>query len=378
MPNLAHATTLVIESVALMTLVVFVLSVALGNVTCEKTRQRIMGLVLGALAAAVQNFPLDLGGGSVIDPRCLIVGISAGFFGWRGMVLAIIPAVAMRIQIGGIGVLSGSIGIVFAALMGLGWRQLHPYGLTNGTRGLLLLGVMISAHLLTPLFFLPPEWIWAFYRDIGLPLGVSEIIGALIFGTMIRREKALHALRLKLDSLAHSDPLTGLPNRRSLKQHHVQMSESGKTISILYIDIDHFKPVNDAYGHAVGDAVLCEVAQIMLEALPERCCLARLGGEEFAAILCDLDEAGALHQAETLRQKVAQRPIRIGSITLDITISIGVHNNPGEMGFYTTLQWADRALYLAKSRGRNQIVTSKDVGGTLCDNVSRPNKDAAA
>jgi len=155
---------------------------------------------------------------------------------------------------------------------------------------------------------------------------------------------------------ALTDELTKLPNRRALAQSFLQEMQRARrhhnAIAFLMIDIDHFKGVNDTYGHLNGDAVLAELAQILVTGARESDLCARYGGEEFALILHETTEPGARILAERLRGKVATATFPGG---LKLTISIGVAATDEPALFTQLMDRADQALYAAKQAGRNQV-----------------------
>ena len=155
---------------------------------------------------------------------------------------------------------------------------------------------------------------------------------------------------------ALTDELTKLPNRRALAQRFLQEMQRArrhhKAIAFMMIDLDHFKQVNDTYGHLNGDAVLHELAQILEHGARESDVCARYGGEEFGLILHETTEAGARTLAERIRSKVAAATFPGG---LKLTISIGVAATDEPALFTTLMERADQALYAAKQGGRNQV-----------------------
>jgi len=158
------------------------------------------------------------------------------------------------------------------------------------------------------------------------------------------------------EETALTDELTRLPNRRALAQRFLQETQRARrhhsALSFLMIDLDHFKRVNDTYGHLNGDAVLAELASILSNGLRESDVCARYGGEEFALILPETTESGARVLAERIRAKVASATFPGG---LKLTISVGVAATE-EPSIYTQLiDRADQALYAAKQGGRNQV-----------------------
>ena len=178
------------------------------------------------------------------------------------------------------------------------------------------------------------------------------------------KNHALSEANVRLASLATTDPLTGLPNHRSLFQHLEKELERirrhNRPFSLMFFDGDRFKRVNDTYGHAVGDAVLRELGERVGNALRGGDTLGRYGGEEFLILLPETDLEEARHVAERVRAAVASQPLALTFVEggLNMTISIGLAtypvdgSTPGEL-----VQNADQAMYWAKRLGRNQVRT---------------------
>lgn len=168
--------------------------------------------------------------------------------------------------------------------------------------------------------------------------------------------------------LALQDELTGLYNRRYLA-HHIERllldaAERGKPVSAAMIDIDHFKRINDANGHAFGDGVLRALAGRIAERMRPSDTLARLGGEEFVAVMPEATESEARDVAERLRVSIAEQPFVMDGLDspLSVTISCGVAcADPGSVGSDELLRRADQALYSAKQKGRNQVVAASTI-----------------
>lgn len=168
-------------------------------------------------------------------------------------------------------------------------------------------------------------------------------------------------LRHDLHEQARFDILTRRPNRLSMQERLdvaiTQTRRTSKTFSILIIDIDHFKQVNDLYGHDTGDSVLHGVAERLGQTLRPQDSLGRWGGEEFLAILPDTDAPKAQIIAERLRFLCADQPFHFGESTITATISAGVAVwYPGQSDINSLLRAADHALYAAKAGGRNRTV----------------------
>jgi diguanylate cyclase (GGDEF)-like protein len=169
--------------------------------------------------------------------------------------------------------------------------------------------------------------------------------------------------RMALDQreLARLDPLTGAYNRRAFEAEFERYVGAcpGEAFAMIVFDIDHFKRINDAHGHAAGDEALRACARICRQALREGDFLARMGGEEFVALLPDTNvhEAGVI--AERVRRELAEAEIAVEQARIRITLSAGVcHALTGAQSFDTLMRRADASLYSAKGAGRNRIEQS--------------------
>ncbi len=171
-------------------------------------------------------------------------------------------------------------------------------------------------------------------------------------------------LHEELERKAITDGLTGLFNHRHFQERLSdeirRYSRSLEPLSLLLIDIDYFKKVNDTYGHPAGDRILQGVAKILKNTLRETDLPARYGGEEFAAILPGTDSAGAKNMAERLRRTIMATPFTVNGRTLNVTVSIGITTIAGAADKKESLiERADQALYRAKKAGRNQSVSGE-------------------
>jgi diguanylate cyclase (GGDEF)-like protein len=173
-------------------------------------------------------------------------------------------------------------------------------------------------------------------------------------------------LEQELWALAHLDPLTSLPNRRAFRDAAMlKLAESQtahRPLAIISLDIDHFKNVNDAYGHGAGDTVLRRVADILRAPLrPNTDMAARTGGEEFCVMLPDTDIDAAIAFAEKLRRRIEQTVVVVGEHEIRPTISLGVAMNRVSSNLDDLMERSDRALYTAKRTGRNKVCTEVDI-----------------
>jgi two-component system cell cycle response regulator len=208
----------------------------------------------------------------------------------------------------------------------------------------------------------------------ALEIGINDLLSrpvdpgelAARARTQIRRKRYADYLRHSLDlslEMAVTDQLTGLHNRRymtgQLKALVDRAGQGGEPVSVLAIDVDHFKRINDSFGHDVGDEVLREFAVRLASNVRAVDLPVRQGGEEFLVVMPDTRLEDARRIAERIRLHVAAEPFRAGGLEdpLDVTISIGVATTlPGEDRVDGLLKRADKAMYEAKASGRNRVI----------------------
>jgi diguanylate cyclase (GGDEF)-like protein len=198
----------------------------------------------------------------------------------------------------------------------------------------------------------------------------TDFLSSLAAVLAICLENALNHERLKL--LGILDPLTGVHNRRyfeqRLKEECDRATRLEQPLSCLYFDLDHFKAINDEHGHATGDTVLRHVSRQIKKFMRASDVMARLGGEEFSALLINTTNETAVEIAERIRQQICAEPFSMaGNIKLNITISIGCATldsdcqlNPEQTGVQL-VKAADQALYQAKHEGRNRVVCAESL-----------------
>lgn len=188
-------------------------------------------------------------------------------------------------------------------------------------------------------------------EDIRLLRLAAEMIGS--YFERKKMEENMHELAIR-------DGLTGIFNRR----YYMELAEKElarakrykRSLSIILFDVDHFKDINDSFGHAAGDEALRELTKTSLEQVRDNDFIGRVGGEEFAITLAETDLKGAVHVAERLRKSVESARIQIPEGTISVTISIGVAEWSGEEELTKLLARSDKMLYAAKNAGRNSVV----------------------
>lgn len=199
------------------------------------------------------------------------------------------------------------------------------------------------------------------------PFNRAELIARLNTGRrFLEQERALRKANEEIRILSITDPLTGCSNRGCLNtrlpQEILRAARYHRPLSIVMCDIDHFKKVNDTYGHQPGDMVLKEFSKRINDSIRDNVdMLARYGGEEFLVTLPETDLDGALNMAERLRRVISEKKFAIGTKKIKITASFGVagfdsDNAGSQISFDTLINLADKCLYRAKTDGRNRVV----------------------
>lgn len=183
------------------------------------------------------------------------------------------------------------------------------------------------------------------------------------FLTNARLEMELSQTHDEVTQRANTDYLTQLYNRQYFMEHGIvefeRSKREGQPFSILFIDIDNLKNINDQFGHQAGDKAVKHVAQILQNEVRIYDLAARFGGDEFVMLLCNIDKPQAIQVAERIRSMAEQVPISAGQQTIYIHLSLGVADaNPQDVQLDHVLQRADTALYTAKNDGRNRVAVS--------------------
>ncbi|MCC2617682.1 diguanylate cyclase [Aestuariibacter halophilus] len=172
-------------------------------------------------------------------------------------------------------------------------------------------------------------------------------------------ESRLKRSNEKLHHLALTDELTQLANRRSfvesVESELARCQRSEGFVTMVVMDLDYFKNINDQYGHHGGDEVLVHVAKSLKQALRQYDIVGRIGGEEFAIFLGQTDAVTSLEVAERVRALIAQTPLHYEGREIYLTASLGMTCRPCDVGFEQLYAEADEALYMAKGRGRNRV-----------------------
>jgi len=235
---------------------------------------------------------------------------------------------------------------------------------TRQWRAILFLLVLNTSFFLT-FEYLPhqpaPEvlrWSATTVQIVRASYAASTVLTMFIFIWMV--EVIAERNEAKLENISLTDHLTGLPNRRFFEivfgQELAKCRRAQVPLALAMIDIDHFKRVNDTFGHDAGDEVLKHISHLLSQTTRQSNVVARFGGEEFAVLLPKTSLPEALEVAERMRQAVENNSYQLKHQTLHITISIGIAVVDGELPMAQAYKAADTALYQAKHAGRNRVV----------------------
>lgn len=240
---------------------------------------------------------------------------------------------------------------------------------------LLLAWLSVQGYSAHAIYFIkyPISQEWLSYYWIGSTVAfmvpfitVVIVLVALLLGRWARREAQVR------DQALH-DPLTGLANRRELFTRFgfelARARRSGQPLAVCLLDLDHFKRINDTYGHGVGDDVLVRVADILRHCLRETDAIGRIGGEEFVLLLPETDAEGAEHVVERCRSEIERSPLILDNgVALPVSASIGVAISAPEDEADETelLARADEVLYRAKAAGRNRVEFWSGTAAATC------------
>lgn len=348
------------STIAVLALLAVPYGIALRRVSAPPLRNALLGILFGLAAMGAMLNTVALEPGVFFDLRALPVGLAGGFFGPLGALPAMVLAGGTRAAIGGVGAVSGILAIGMAGFAGLAWYYLAPTMRPSLSFRLLVLSLLISLHLVT-ILMLPADVVAQVLVSI-VPLTVLlNLIGTMVVGGLLDRERCSAEREHALSEETMRDPLTGIANRRGFERLLEKSADrrgkgSGGGSALLVIDLDHFKAINDTYGHETGDRVLTQVGSRLEGCVRSGDIVARFGGEEFVVFLPATPVDAAIAVAERLRCVISDEPFIVAGKNIALTISIGAHWDSNLVKCAAAFASADRALYSAKSKGRNCVV----------------------
>lgn len=314
-------------------------------------------LIFAAVVAVSMSSPSTLLPGIQIDARHVLIGLASFLVGPIGAAVTVVTGCALRYSAGGAGALAGVIGIGLTASAALLVRGAMGKRRPGEIRfsDIVLIGVAINASLLS-VFVLPFDVALRVLETGGIVVAVSNFIGSLAVGSMLLREHH----RIESEQLdknrARTDSLTGIANRRifmdQVEQCILYFNKMKKGFSVLIIDVDDFKMINDEHGHGKGDQVLVSVGRTLLDSIRDGDLVARIGGDEFGVVLPSTSGQDATAVAQRILDRVRSGDGTMGGVSCRVSIGIAAAGE-GATTRAEILELADASLYRAKSGGKD-------------------------
>lgn len=318
----------------------------------------LLGISGGVLGIVLMHFSIQVDGNTIIDLRVIPLMLVAIYGGWIATTLTGASIIIFRFLIGfNLSSLSNLLLVVFSALIFLFFASRMKSKRLSVLTMLVLSNIVFS--IITYGLFSDLQ----LYLTINVAYWLTTIVSGILAVSMNNHLLQSNRLFKEYEMNAFKDSLTGLNNVRSFDRAFNKVKKQEK-LSILVIDIDHFKQVNDTFGHPQGDLILKSVATIIKDSCRPFDTVSRNGGEEFTVLLLDYSHADVLLRAEKIRKNVADYVFLIKNDTLPIkiTISIGAATYPDTSLYMDDLyRNADAALYKAKNSGRNQVYSYSDL-----------------
>lgn len=341
-----------------------ILAIAFGTWTrahlSPNAKSILAGFAFGTAAVLAMLSPAELRPGVIVDLRTVLVAASAVFGGVPGVLISTGMAALFRwFAVGGEGALPGVISIFAAGMIGMLWSQLHPRSRSPKIPDLAIAGALISLSFLV-IYMMPLNRANMVMLTVYPYVLVSSILGTMLLGLLSNRERLIIERERDLRMVAQTDPLTGLANRRgferTIERRQFLASQHEIPAVLVIFDIDHFKLINDRFGHAVGDIALIHVADTLRLGVRPQDVVARLGGEEFGILFENTSRWDAQAIVERLLHKLRTTPFSANGLDVKITSSAGLAEFYGDGdAFEDTLALADEALYRAKNDGRDRL-----------------------
>jgi diguanylate cyclase len=323
-------------------------------------RKIAIGFAFGVAACLCMMFPVVFADGTSVNGRSLFLAFSAAFGGPISFVAATGMTSIVHEFAGAVPFTKIMESTLAAAAIGLAWRHFVYKRMGKSYLSLLVLGFSISLVSLLLLKVSSGQGLSIFLKTYPAALAVS-LLSAIILGRLIEREMRHIRTEQRWKENAFTDALSGLSNKRAFESDYTRALERNEPFSLIILDIDHFKRVNDTYGHVTGDEVIMAAAKAMTSACRFRSMPYRLGGEEFGIIAYDVGIADAVSLAENVRGSIAALHLNPTANLPAVTISAGVVSSFAKADGRDLLSAADAALYLAKNQGRNRVISWNDL-----------------
>jgi len=353
----------------LMALTAIIFASAAKLVSKNIFRQVLFGLTLGVGAVLISLQPIMHVNGIQIDPRNLFVGCAAAIIGPIGGIITFLIAAATRYHEAAPSANVCIFSQFVAGCAGLVWRYFTKDIKDKNEGHLAILGLMISMSFLSTFLLPRDDWRGVFTNAVPL-LILINIIGAMVLGGFIERQRQQKERELELLDQASFDPLTGLLNRRAFETEYNAsiLSKPSSGTAFIIVDLDHFKDVNDSFGHPVGDRVLTGVSRILRANTRVGDLSARFGGDEFVICLSDVSFRHTAKIVDRIQKNISNFGAEELGFDASLTASVGACWRETPLSMKAAFDCADRSLYQAKLDGKNQVVFSNMISVTTGPN----------
>lgn len=349
----------VIRILGLTALVILSYSIVIRTFSKGWKKGAAVGVLLALGGILSMNDPVVIAPGVIFDGRTALLAIAYPYGGPVGTIVAALLMAAYRFWLGGVGLVPGLISIVLICAIGFGVALIPVRKLPIGLTRSVLTGLFASLSLVS-ISLLPHDIIATI---VGFPLFavvVANIANVVILSDFLEREKSRLRIMRALEHEAWVDPLTKLQNRRAFDRAALRAMNDNKSkaahCSLVMIDIDHFKAINDRWGHDTGDMVLADVAAIIRRNVRITDVVVRYGGEEIVLLLTNTPQNIANELAERVRSEIELASFATDFESVSVTVSAGVASLNGQhTSMEALLKAADKALYRAKTSGRNRV-----------------------
>lgn len=348
-----------IRALAMTSLVVLCYSKVIKAFKTTTAANCAVGVLFAVAAIISMTDPIILEHGVIYDGRVPMLALSYAYSGPLGAFITVIAVSAYRLYIGGAGALPGLLGIFLAMIGGTIASRIRPRQIKHRLSRSTMIGLGGSLSALA-VFTLPDQAYAGLSLNVVLIIIAANILATIVLNDFLSNERKHLSLFRALEIDAAIDPLTRLDNRRSFDSKAEQALSADANPSgeyaVLMIDIDHFKAVNDTYGHDVGDRVLANVADIVSQSVRKNDIVARFGGEEIAVLLPGTAGSKAARIAENIRERIEANEFLITDGRVRVTVSAGAAGAFSSLSDVAmALKAADQALYAAKRGGRNKV-----------------------
>lgn len=323
----------------------------------SETTRKFTAITTTALAVIVMFYlPIKIYDDFWVDMRLIPLLFLAYFQGWKVAIPTLFITSSWRFFMGGGGMIPGIIfGMVLPTLIGLLFHH------RSNIKGNFLekLGIIIAAWFVCdfPIIFFMPNGLEVF-NNIALIRSTTFVITAIVLYTFIMQDRQRRYLQEKFEKLAGEDSLTKLRNKRKFfevveeKRKHVKSRQF-----LAMLDLDHFKNINDTFGHIVGDKILSAIGEILKKYESDNVVIGRYGGEEFIIYIESDDCRMALQLIQNIRNDIRSSLFKIGKgNSVKMTVSIGLAEFDNDITFLEAVNLADKRLYKAKEKGRDCVV----------------------